>query len=1079
MNNTSINQLLNDYKLVGCDYAVLDSIDSDDLNKFVKILSKEKADTNTMNLNVMLNRVFSNKNDINKRQFFEYIVDNDGKYGWNIVDYTIIIAYCAQQSNFKLLSKIIKNVDKTKYNLDKKFQKFQGSHKWVPEIMKFSHLEKRSTTSILHFCVRSRCLHCHKNVEYNASDFDINIRKNKEIIDLINDKNNDNYKCFELLITTTNIFGFQVDDTFLIYDCYENGKNSFVECLISNNKCKDYSGVLIHCCKYPQRWKIGSLSMLLNEYKHVYEHDNEYDNKHDTSDDDHDDHDDDGKQEEDNKDKRRRVDLFTSDYKLREYVSYNGYDSLQPVNSIEVAETNCLQWCVNIGMQSLSQERFVGTNKDDDVSSSTTSDSIDSARWNGVLNYNSDSMDAAFECFRLIMECKNISRKRLNKLLDTRMKDNIHIIETCMANSNVNNSFIKYLISNNGKKGWKIDYRETNVLQLACLVGNYTMLKMIINDVHSGGNTMTTINLENVVNQFGLTPKIFTLERHDTWLNNFQSINFYKTRCKQFGKVRNLLYCCINTNESIVLNFDLDPRFRPPNLGFLYQLNSNTRKLLCLGYLRNGGYDNNVSNIEYPDNIATVLYRYIDWEFGTMQCFKYLMNNLRLDKFDFNINNIEINSDKSENKKISCQLYPRIVYDCILQCKTAMLRILVEKCKKTDININGHDSIYEQLYSLFPLACFTANSSMMKYLLSLFKKDKNFDINAAQVIDELARGIPGTGAARLLVGKQYHSDAFKSMTKQVKITPLFAVVLSNAEMIKLLRQSDNEDDTLRLEKSNFYCNVNDELECFKTLLFDRNINPTQQCMGRTLFIHCIESNKIHLIKYIFDLVFNNNNSNNCNNKYEFDFKTIPDEYDDEYLDCLVIALNHDHFEMIQFLLKNIIKHKIFPIDEIATMCQKLLFLVVDKAIKNRFGDDCPFDMFKYLLTPRSEVGPIDIFKYILGSEELIKNKETDERFAVLTQELIDKCLKYKMIQYLEYMMNNWKFLSSKVENDQFNESENLIKIKQCTQQQKNLKHELYPFFSRNNRIITSFCDSGGYSDSSELQLSSTDSSSSD
>ena len=66
------------------------------------------------------------------------------------------------------------------------------------------------------------------------------------------------------------------------------------------------------------------------------------------------------------------------------------------------------------------------------------------------------SIRTAFECFRLIMECKNIWRNNLNKLLNSRIKDDGHIIKTCMENSIVNNSFTKYLIENNGKKDGKL-----------------------------------------------------------------------------------------------------------------------------------------------------------------------------------------------------------------------------------------------------------------------------------------------------------------------------------------------------------------------------------------------------------------------------------------------------------------------------------------------------------------------------------------------------------------------------------------------------------------------------------------------
>ena len=1051
------------------DYGVLDIIDGGDFNKFVSILSGNNENIKRIRMNVVINRVFNNNNEICKRQFFNYIVDSDGKYGWNIIDYTIIIAYCAQQSDFKLLLKIIKNVDKTKYNLKMQFGTFQGGDKWVPEIVKCSRFAKRSRASILDFCVRSRFPHCNSKVDYNASDFDINIQSNKETIDLINDKNNDNYKCFELLIT--NMVDLELDDTVLIYDCYENGKYSFVEYLISSNICKNYCGVLIHCCKYPQRWKLRSLNMLLNEHKHndrpewrtnnasakTVRNGVEYntitvDEKNDGSVDD-------GKKEDDN-DRYRYLDVFTSDCKLRGAASYEGYDSLLPVSCRAVADTNCLQWCVNIGMKLLWQEKHEYVEQNAGVSSNNSSNS--SHRWNGKCNYNSDSMGAAFDCFRLIMECKNISEKNLNKLLNTRMKDNVHIIETCMANSIVNNSFIKYLIQNNDKKRWKIDYRESNVLQLACLVGNYKMLQMIINDIyhgmdmHKSKGSMRGIDVQNVLNQLGLTKRSFNVTSYDICINNFQSIHFYKSICnkndsKQFAKVRNLFYCCINSNESIVLDLELNSdghnAQKANHFEFLHQLNSYQRKLLCLGYLRNGGY-------EYPDNIATVLNRYFDWEFGNMQCFKYLVNNLSLDKFDYNIlksknnhNNYnyskgrlntcrqlptdyispwEMESDSETDVTGDfdfglCELYPNIIYDCILQCKTVMLRILVEKCTKYNFtlkkrNISGDNNIYQRLYNLFPFACLIANSSMVKYLLSLFKNRKDFDINAAKVI---------SGSQRSTV------DDLK-----LSMTPLFAVATSNADTIKSLRNGD-EFKYKRPGESNDNddsYNIIEELECFKTLLSDTNINPNTKCMGKTLFIRCIENNKIHLIEYMFDLAFNYNNDKK---KYKFDFKTMHKTYAGNYLYCLEVALNNYLFEMVKFLLKNIIKYRIFIFKEIARMCQRLLFLVVDKAETNMatINYTKKFNIFTY------NDGYFDIFTHLLSGKELIKNKETDQRFVVITEQLIDKCIKQKQIKYLEYMMKNWKFLSASAisNNNKFDESDNLTRIKQCISEQRNLK----------------------------------------
>ena len=115
-------------------HPLLDAIDNGDFNKFQNILS-DSDQNETISTVTILNRLFNNRK--NKSEYFGYLVNNNGKYGWNIRDYTIIVAYCAQKSDFKLLSKIIDNVDKSKYNLNMQFYTFQNFSKWIPENLKF------------------------------------------------------------------------------------------------------------------------------------------------------------------------------------------------------------------------------------------------------------------------------------------------------------------------------------------------------------------------------------------------------------------------------------------------------------------------------------------------------------------------------------------------------------------------------------------------------------------------------------------------------------------------------------------------------------------------------------------------------------------------------------------------------------------------------------------------------------------------------------------------------------------------------------------------------------------------------
>ena len=209
---------------------ILTAISNGDFDCFKRILSDENTlkDTST---DIVLHREIENLD-----QFFGYIVHNDGQNGLNVSDYSIIVAYCVKTSDFKLLKMIIDNVDKTKYNLKNKFKcKTINDPVLQPVPMMNSTTESKKKNNI-------------------------------DTVDttLIDAKKNDNYKCFEYLATKTKILDSHLSDAQLIYDCYENNKNSFVECLILNKLCKDYSAVLIHCTKYPQTSKLSSLNLLLN-----------------------------------------------------------------------------------------------------------------------------------------------------------------------------------------------------------------------------------------------------------------------------------------------------------------------------------------------------------------------------------------------------------------------------------------------------------------------------------------------------------------------------------------------------------------------------------------------------------------------------------------------------------------------------------------------------------------------------------------------------------------------------------------------------------------------------------------------
>ena len=176
---------------------------------------------------------------------------------------------------------------------------------------------------------------------------------------------------------------------------------------------------------------------------------------------------------------------------------------------------------------------------------------------NDKSNYNSNSSDTAFECFRLIIECKNISSQNINSLLNARMRDDMHIIDVCAANSIANDKFIDYLIKNNGTQGWKIDYGTTNTLRLTCLVGNYAIMTRLLN---------STKNVASLVSEDEVTPSILQREWNIEHLrfgltsfnmNDFAAINNFKMICNDNChqiKIQNLLYWCINCKREIIVN---------------------------------------------------------------------------------------------------------------------------------------------------------------------------------------------------------------------------------------------------------------------------------------------------------------------------------------------------------------------------------------------------------------------------------------------------------------------------------------------------------------------------------------------
>ena len=71
-----------------------------------------------------------------------------------------------------------------------------------------------------------------------------------------------------------------------------------------------------------------------------------------------------------------------------------------------------------------------------------------------------------------------------------------------------------------------------------------------------------------------------------------------------------------------------------------------------MGYLRNGGYDDNVVNIDYPDNIATILSKYFDWKSASDDCFGHLVNLIS----DNGVVTILSNDDDGDGEGYNCEI---------------------------------------------------------------------------------------------------------------------------------------------------------------------------------------------------------------------------------------------------------------------------------------------------------------------------------------------------------------------------------------------------------------------------------------
>ena len=361
--------------------------------------------------------------------------------------------------------------------------------------------------------------------------------------------------------------------------------------------------------------------------------------------------------------------------------------------------------------------------------------------------------------------------------------------------------------------------------------------------------------------------------------------------------------------------------------------------------------------------------------------------------------------------KIEISLYSKIVHDCIIHDRVKLIDILLNWCKNCEYNLttrNG-DNMYQLLKTSLHFACQTGRIAIVRYLLTLVKNEIDFDINA----DPMA--------------KQPRTKDNADEGDEVGLSPLMAIVISNYHDIERLKQNCSNSNkylnSFDYTIDNILYNIQ-ELECFKLLLSYPDISKSvsQTYNGKSMFLHCVENGKKHLIQHMMDLTFKDNSNEN---NVKFDFKKESKEKEN----CLEIAMKTNNLDMLKFLLKNIIAYKMYTNDQISNMCQDLLLRCVDSEYYQ--------DALCYGNLQHSRY--YQTFVYLLSDESLIKNKLNGQRFVNVTSQIIEVCFTKRLVDCLQYLLDNYY-------------NDDLV-----TKEEKEMKKRLQDFIRKNKEIIE-ICD---------------------
>ena len=707
-NNIILVNLLNEYFTQQND-KFWSVIENNDILTFKSILTQN---SHSFSMEMIIRRIIQShlKFHIDTSAFLQFIIVNDDKLKHNVQDYSLIIAYCTETSDFETLKLIIDTIDKSKYDLTTLFTDWQlwGPHadglidnidprayvySISPLFLKNNDSygynndyavepkdDSKYKWSILDSCVASdsrneneynrktNSRHDHsmnliiadldenrRNMDIESGNQDTNINKKENA-----DDEDYNYKCFEYLATKTGIIAGLITDNKkrnrFIYDCFDNVKPNFVECMIKHNLLNDYTVVLLNISKMPQTSKLKAMTMLLYDYTY----------------------------------KERYFDIFA--FEDNEYI-FRAQHQGKTLN----VDSNCLTWLLNIGLG----------NGDIMIKQAN-------------LDEMADSVDAAFECFKLILECRTCKANEINKLVNERMEDRIHIAELCASMGNRYPKYINYLIENNGKYDWKIDFEKTNMLQLLVFVGDYRTFQAVIRNYvnpNTGGCNIYDFG-------FGYCPWV-----SNSSVNKFNSLQFYKLKLnytRKYNKdnlsnlMQNLFFWCVNTTKTIFsskrVGIMLNSNLYIEKGDEVTHLTFSELKFLCNGYLRNCGY-------EYPDNLASVVLKFFDWGYGNIQCFKYLLDNYRCS---------DCKDEMKDENNCNVSLYPTMIEDCIKHCRIDLMKILFNKWKGNNHKLYSSDgkSFCQLVKSAFHMACFSCNSEMVKLLLEILSGDSDYNLTS-------------------------------------------------------------------------------------------------------------------------------------------------------------------------------------------------------------------------------------------------------------------------------------------------------------------------------------------------------------